>query len=125
MEKAPGVQLFKVWDAMNDSAKLTFIKQLTGLESQLASIEFPAFGSLYLSESSHIPKDKRLILPSNTDTSGSYFVGPSCDRTWVVDHGAGTIEHDFSSGLCRNFPILITGEALTAYSSRVFTLFVR
>ncbi|RDL37365.1 uncharacterized protein BP5553_04798 [Venustampulla echinocandica] len=29
MEKAPGVQLFEVWDAMKDSAKLAFIKRLT------------------------------------------------------------------------------------------------
>jgi hypothetical protein len=103
MEKAPGVQLFKVWDAMGDSAKLAFIKQLTNLESQLASIQFPAYGSLYLSESSNIPDDKRAILPFDIDTSGSYFVGPSSDRSWMVV-GAGTIDHDFSSGPCRPFP---------------------
>ena len=80
-----------------------FIKQLTSLESQLSSIQFPAYGSLYLSESSNIPNDKRVILPSDIDSSGSYFVGPSSDRSWMVV-GAGTVNHDFNPGPCRHFP---------------------
>lgn len=48
MEKAPGVQLFKVWDAMNDFAKMTLIDGLTKLEHHLASLQFPFYGSLYL-----------------------------------------------------------------------------
>lgn len=104
MEKARRVQLFKVWESMDDQAKLAFIKQLTILESQLASIQFPAYGSLFLSKSSHIPEDKRVILPSDIDTAGSYFVGPSSDRSWMADNGAGSIEHDFSLGPCRYSP---------------------
>jgi hypothetical protein len=106
MENAPGIQLFKVWDTMNDRAKLALIKQLTNFESQLSSIQFPAYGGLYLSESSNIPHDKRTILPSDIDPSGSYFVGPSSDRSWMVD-GTGSINYDINSGPCMHFPNFI------------------
>jgi len=101
MEKSPGVQLFKVGDAMDGGAKLAFIKQLTILESQLASIQFPAYGGLYLSESSNNPEDERSMLPSDVDSTGSYFIGPSNDRSWMIDHAAGTIAHDLNTGPCK------------------------
>lgn len=102
MEKAPGVQLFRVWDAMDVPEKMALIKQLTTLESQLSSIQFPAYGSLYLSDSSSIPDDKRIFVPSNIDTSGMFFVGPSSDRSWMA-HNARTPSHDFSPGPCVYF----------------------
>lgn len=111
MEKAPGVQLFKVWDTISDRAKLTVVEKLTKLEKELASIQFPALGSLYLSES-HTPGLKQAALPAIIDASGSYFVGPSCDRSWLLDRDADVIENELSSGPCKeifNFRNSCTG----------------
>ncbi|SMR44111.1 unnamed protein product [Zymoseptoria tritici ST99CH_3D1] len=51
MEKAPGVQLVKVYDGMRNYDNLMLIKTLGALESELAAIRFPAHGSLYLRQS--------------------------------------------------------------------------
>ncbi|KFZ14671.1 hypothetical protein V502_05960 [Pseudogymnoascus sp. VKM F-4520 (FW-2644)] len=51
MEKAKGVQLFQRWGEMKQLSKMELIKSLTKLENQLASIRFPAYGSLYLRDS--------------------------------------------------------------------------
>lgn len=80
MEKAPGVQLFKVWDTITESSKLSLIKLLTKLENQLSSIKFPAYGSLYLAQS-QVVEGKQIPLASEIDSSNSYFVGTSCDRS--------------------------------------------
>ncbi|KAH0837218.1 hypothetical protein FOPE_04644 [Fonsecaea pedrosoi] len=47
MEKAAGVQLFKVWDQIEEPCKLAIIKQLAKWESQLMSTKFPAYGCVY------------------------------------------------------------------------------
>jgi hypothetical protein len=100
MEKAPGIQLFKLWDTMGDYSRLLLIEQLTKLENEFASIQFPAYGSLYLSSSS-IANSERTPLPSDIDPSNSYFVGPSCDRTWLVNSSTESSKGDFSTGPCK------------------------
>ncbi|TKA58969.1 hypothetical protein B0A49_11243 [Cryomyces minteri] len=81
MEKVAGVQLFKKWDDINVPNRFELIQKLTVLESQLASLPLPAYGSLYLRQS--ISEEmQRIDLSSNLDPSGLYCVGPSCDRLW-------------------------------------------
>ncbi|KIX00111.1 uncharacterized protein Z518_10248 [Rhinocladiella mackenziei CBS 650.93] len=81
MEKAIGVQLFKVWDKLKDISKLAIIKKLTEWESQLMAINFPAYGCLYHRHS--IPdNDRKMDLPTSIDPSGSYCIGQSCNPTW-------------------------------------------
>ncbi|KAF2429614.1 hypothetical protein EJ08DRAFT_270470 [Tothia fuscella] len=81
MEKATGVQLFTAWDGLDGSARLSLIEQLTEIEGQLARIDFPAFGHLYLR---HSVQDQALHqkLAPTADPTSSYCVGPSCDRSW-------------------------------------------
>ncbi|KAH9881159.1 hypothetical protein J1614_001654 [Plenodomus biglobosus] len=81
MEKATGQQLFTTWSTMTIPEQFSLVEQLTKFEAELASIQFPANGSLYLCESmtdgeSWVPLDR------NVDPSGQFCIGPSCDRTW-------------------------------------------
>ncbi|KAL8966705.1 MAG: hypothetical protein Q9183_003248 [Haloplaca sp. 2 TL-2023] len=64
MEKAPGVQLFAVWDKVSASGRLKLIKSLTQLESQLATIHFPAYGNLYHRHSISKSSEQILLDPS-------------------------------------------------------------
>lgn len=81
MEKASGVQLLKVWDQLKETSKLAIIKKLTEWESQLMTIDFPAYGCLYHRQS--IPaNDRKMNFPTSIDRSGSYSIGQSCDPAW-------------------------------------------
>ncbi|KFY47423.1 hypothetical protein V496_10658 [Pseudogymnoascus sp. VKM F-4515 (FW-2607)] len=93
MEKAQGVPLFQQWGKMTEISKLVLIKGLTKLENQLASIQFPAYGSLYFREScpnlaSYQPLD------ATQDSTGSYCVGPSCDREYMLRIGDNSVDVD-------------------------------
>jgi len=81
MEKATGVQLFKVWDELKETSKLTIIKKLTEWESELMKINLPAHGCLYHRQS--ISKDDRKTsLPPSIDRSRLHCIGQSCDPSW-------------------------------------------
>ncbi|EXJ68100.1 uncharacterized protein A1O5_08715 [Cladophialophora psammophila CBS 110553] len=91
MEKAPGVQLFRVWDQIEERSKLAIIEQLAKWESQLMSIEFPTYGCVY-SRHSFPDSDRKTDLSTDIDRSGSYCVGRSGDPTW------STVPWDLASG---------------------------
>ncbi|CAI7609511.1 unnamed protein product [Penicillium crustosum] len=80
MEKASGVQLFRVWEKMPKTEKPILIRSLAKLEAQLSAIRFPASGGLYLQKKTNIlnctPLDKDI------DPTGSFCIGPSCDRAY-------------------------------------------
>ena len=99
MEKAPGIQLFKVWDDISEANRLKLIKSLTQLEHQLAAIRFPAYGSLYFRKS--ISKEsERTLLDSTADPTGSYCVGPSCGPSWTNGTSSADISPDLDAGPC-------------------------
>lgn len=81
MEKVSGSQLSEAWDDIKHKTKMQLIKRLTEYESELASIEFPAYGSLYLRSSlpAHI---KSIPLDVSIDPAQIYCIGPSCERDW-------------------------------------------
>ncbi|KAJ5952684.1 uncharacterized protein N7479_011097 [Penicillium vulpinum] len=84
MERVPGVQIFKKWDEMGESNRISIIKRLTQWERELAEIPFPASGSLYHKSSL---KDHELIsLDPSVDPDGLFCVGPSCDSAWPIQH---------------------------------------
>ncbi|RYO15711.1 hypothetical protein AA0111_g11632 [Alternaria arborescens] len=88
MEKAPGVQLYKVWGDMNDWQQLRVVTQFTEFEGQMAKIRLPANGSLYLTKSM-AESDTYVALDREMDPSGDYCIGPSCERGWhAPDHTA-------------------------------------
>ncbi|OJJ51377.1 hypothetical protein ASPZODRAFT_127446 [Penicilliopsis zonata CBS 506.65] len=85
MERVPGIQIFKKWDEMGESNRISLIKRLTQWEHELSEIQFPAYGNLYykssLSDSETVPLD------SSIDPEGEFCVGPSCDPSWLIQHG--------------------------------------
>ncbi|KAL8812124.1 MAG: hypothetical protein Q9200_001268 [Gallowayella weberi] len=73
MEKAPSIQLFKVWDDLAPASRLQLIKSLTQLEQKLANVRFPAYGSLYCRNS--ISKaSERVPLNQSLDPTGSFCI---------------------------------------------------
>ncbi|KAH8710213.1 hypothetical protein GQ44DRAFT_763149 [Phaeosphaeriaceae sp. PMI808] len=81
MEKATGQQLFTAWSAMTIDEQFSLVEQLTQFEAELASIQFPANGSLYLRESM-TDSNSWVALNQSIDPSGQFCIGPSCERAW-------------------------------------------
>lgn len=101
MEKAGGVPLFQRWGKMTQLSKLELVKCLTKLENQLASIRFPAYGSLYLRDS--CPDLVRYQpLDTSEDSASSYCVGPSCERAYMLQTGDGSMDLNIHMGPCKN-----------------------
>ena len=103
MEKAAGIQLFKKWADMDETCRLALIERLTKLESQMASIHFPAFGSLYLRQSI-TDEAKRMLLDTSLDPSSSF----------VLDHRA--IGHGYLSQVWRIQEISLTEDPVSTCS---------
>lgn len=99
MEKAPGVQLFKVWDEITEADRLELIKNVTRLEHELANIRFPAYGSLYFRHS--ISKaSEQVSLDSSVDPKGLFCVGPACGPVWTDGASPADIQPDVDAGPC-------------------------
>ncbi|OQD61137.1 hypothetical protein PENPOL_c018G10343 [Penicillium polonicum] len=83
MKKASGVQLFRVWEKMPKTERPPLIRGLARLEARLSAIRFPASGGLYLRNKTNIldctPLDKDI------DPTGSFCIGPSCDRAYQTE----------------------------------------
>ncbi|KFZ10768.1 hypothetical protein V501_05040 [Pseudogymnoascus sp. VKM F-4519 (FW-2642)] len=97
MEKAGGVPLFQQWGKMSQLSKLELIKGLTKLENQLASIRFPAYGSLYLHDS--CPDLVRYQpLDAAEDSASSYCVGPSCECAYMLQTIDSSMDLNVNTG---------------------------
>ncbi|KAL9631712.1 MAG: hypothetical protein Q9204_004111 [Flavoplaca sp. TL-2023a] len=99
MEKAPGVQLFTVWDDVSAADRINLIKSLTQLERQLATIKFPAYGSLYHRQSISKPSE-RIDLDMSVDPAGHYCVGPSCFPAWTNGSTTADLNSMLDMGPC-------------------------
>ncbi|KAL4895168.1 hypothetical protein BDV59DRAFT_192098 [Aspergillus ambiguus] len=85
MEKAAGVPLFQRWADMAEIEKLELIKNLTKLEAQLSSVQFPAYGGLYPRADACVQNFHTRILDDSIDPSHSFCIGPSCERSFHID----------------------------------------
>ena len=102
MEKAPGIQLFKIWDDITEIDRLNLIKGLTQIEKQFADIKFPAYGCLYFRHS--IPTaSERVDLESSVDPAGLFCIGPECGPAWTNGSTSADIEPNMNAGPCRSF----------------------
>jgi hypothetical protein len=100
MEKVPGVQIFRVWDEMDESNRISIIKRLTQWESELAAIHFPAYGNLYYKSSLH--GADMVPLDSAIDPRGEFCIGPSCGSSWLIQPGQPLLPNVFC-GPCTSF----------------------
>ncbi|RAK97435.1 phosphotransferase family protein, partial [Aspergillus ibericus CBS 121593] len=77
MEKAPGIELGRVWESLKSRDKLAIVKQIGTITSTLARATFSSHGSLYLrqdvSESESIKVDD------------AFAIGPTTGRAWFDD----------------------------------------
>lgn len=99
MEKAPGIQLSKVWEGMHSRDKYIIVKQLVGFDKLFTQVKFPAYGSLYYSHDLPMPTPS-VALPA-MDVAGCqkfFVVGPTNNRKYF-DDGRGALE--FDRGPCK------------------------
>lgn len=81
MEKIPGVALAERWETMKTLERYKVIDQVIETEKELATLKFPAYGSLFLRDS--LPdRFQRHPLPPTLDPDGLFCIGPSCNRSW-------------------------------------------
>lgn len=84
MEKVSGVQLAEVWENMDEAQKYKLIDNLTGVEGQLAGLEFPGYGSLYHRKS--IPQSST----GNTiPVDNEFCLGPAYSSEWYPRFSGG------------------------------------
>lgn len=104
MEKARGRQLVDVWGDMNQLQRFKFIKNLARLEGQLASLEFPGYGNLYMLHSA--PQ------LSAATVNDEYCLGQAYNESWFPQCENGT-----HSG-----PYLSSSRPLVESVLRVYTI---
>jgi hypothetical protein len=81
MEKVPGVALAEEWEAMGTMGRYKIIDQIVEIERELGSLEFPAYGSIFLQDSAPCDELRRCPLPAALDPAGLFCIGPSCTRS--------------------------------------------
>lgn len=105
MDKVPGVQIFKVWDEMDEGKRISTIKRLTQWENELAALQFPAYGNLYHKSSLH--ETEMVPLDSSIDPEREFCIGPSCDPSWLIQPGQQLLP-DVTCGPCNTaYPFLV------------------
>lgn len=76
------------------------VEQLTQFEAELASIQFPANGSLYLRESM-TDGESWIALDRNVDPAGQFCIGPSCERAWSAQGKTMALSCQVNNGPCK------------------------
>lgn len=66
---------------MTVTEQFALVEQLTQFEAELASIQFPGIGSLYLRESM-TDGESWVALDRTIDPTEQYCIGPSYKRAW-------------------------------------------
>lgn len=123
MEKATGQQLFKAWSAMTIRDRFSLVEQLSQFEAELASIQFPANGSLYLRESM-TDNESWVALDQNVDPSGQFCIGPSCERAWSAQGKMMTPSSHVNNGPCKLITAGIVCYADATLQGRIYHLLV-
>ena len=96
MEHAAGVQLHQKWPKMSGEQQLVCIIAICMDVKQMAAIEFPAYGSLYLADVRIEPVLKQPYKPG-------YVIGPHCGTYWDCNVGeARYYSREPSRGPCKH-----------------------
>lgn len=101
MEKAPGVELGKLWEDLTGRQRYEVVKQIVGYEKAFASTRFTMFGSLYYATDlpNTTANDILCMKEDGTDMFCSRFaIGPSNSRVFFDD---GKASLDMDRGPCR------------------------
>ncbi|QKX58871.1 uncharacterized protein TRUGW13939_05999 [Talaromyces rugulosus] len=83
-EHVPGVQLHQIWPKMNSEQHMLCTKALSLAMRDMASLKFPAYGSLYFSDG---PLESHLKIPFEA----GFCVGPHCGPVYW-NRGPGELD---------------------------------
>lgn len=72
MEHCQGVKLSEIWTGLPSSAQIRCIESLTRCLQQMTNLDFPAYGSLYFSDTSSLAD------VSTTRVDRTFSIGPHC-----------------------------------------------
>ncbi|KAL4966596.1 uncharacterized protein BDV14DRAFT_198721 [Aspergillus stella-maris] len=85
MEKAPGVELSRVWGTLSSRVKEGLVKEVVDINFKVGRIRFPAYGSLYRR------KDLSWTKCQSVPVDNQYAIGPTVSRHWF-ENGRGDID---------------------------------
>ena len=94
MEKAPGIEVSKVWPELSEKHRLDVIKEIIRIEKGALENPLPCYGSIFF-RSDVDPK------MSHTVIDETFVIGPSMDRGFwsgereIMDIDRGPCEHTF------------------------------
>ena len=102
MEKAPGIELERVWPIMNIEDRLAIMKTISRFQKAWTSISFQKFGSLYYADDLNVssPNQPLYMNAMNVQITDQRFaVGPSTGREFIDD---GRADIEFDRGPCKS-----------------------
>jgi hypothetical protein len=99
MDHADGVELRKLWFQLDCTVQIKCIVSIADKIVDMARLEFPAYGSLYMRNSSAVDSADHILIDQD------FCIGPSCDKTyWDCTVGKGRYHGDVSPdrGPCKS-----------------------
>lgn len=100
LEKCAGQQLTEVWEKISESDRVKLIRSFAKLESELAQIQYPGYGALYLRHelpAALVGKPSRLI-----DVDETYCLGPMYHGAWPGGFAANPEQYSVHAGPCKH-----------------------
>ncbi|KAL3421539.1 hypothetical protein PVAG01_07985 [Phlyctema vagabunda] len=90
MEKVPGVELHQVWSDVSDPDRTSLVKDVVQIESKLAAVGFPKYGSLFypddVVDQAHSGSIVKKLLPGpENNISTKFVIGPTIERAFWAD----------------------------------------
>jgi hypothetical protein len=76
MDHAEGIELRQLWFQLDSTVQLNCIVKITEKMADMTRLEFPAYGSLYMRNSSAVESEKHISIDED------FCVGPSCSKTY-------------------------------------------
>lgn len=97
LEKCPGRQLHAVWGELDELRRFELVKTIADFDGQLASIEFPVNGSLYLRTSG--PQNS-VAFHTQKAPQEDFCVGPVFNDSWMRGINPAR-EKEMEAGPCK------------------------
>jgi hypothetical protein len=101
MEKAPGIELERLWPDMNPRQKSNLAMALARIQKSWTSISFKKFGSVYYATDLNESAENGVLYVDEEGidvTNGRFAVGPSTAREYL---DSGRVTLDFDRGPCK------------------------
>ncbi|BCR90150.1 uncharacterized protein ACHE_60036A [Aspergillus chevalieri] len=96
LEPSPGRQLSEVWDELEEAQKSILVRKFAELESNLAAVAFPGYGSLYFRNA--LPAALQKSRHRTIDVDETYCLGPMYHGSWPGGFAADPEQYAQFSG---------------------------